>query len=118
MPGGFACNSVYPPLSLTRVARLTWTGTAPQYQIWVSSSAEGAGRVLLTTTTANTIDLRSNLLNGLAETLLNLLIGQSPLYVDVVAMHSTGWTSVATARLPFRSDGLVGGLLGGIRCGV
>ena len=119
VPGSFTCSTVRPGGVLSNnVARLTWTAVtgATSYEIWVRNAA-GTTRTLLTTTPNTTIDLNSNLLNGLLSTLLTLLLGGQPLYAEVVAVHSTGWRSTPTAATPFRNDGLLGGLLGGIRCG-
>jgi hypothetical protein len=98
-------------------AQFSWNAVpgAAVYVVSGRDPATGATREILRTTTTSTT-LTANLLNGVLGTLLELLLGGGRVDVVVEAEHVSGWRSPASNVKSIERAGLVGGLLGGVRC--
>lgn len=98
-------------------AQLSWPAApgAASYAVMVRS-ADGSAVAQLGTTTTLSFDITAGLLNGLVSSILNLLLGGTPVYAYVETIHASGWRSPATPVKGIKSSGLLSGLLGGVAC--
>lgn len=99
-------------------ARLTWpavTGATAYTVAYRTNTGNAVGATSIAATANPSFEVRGNLLANLVQLLGALLAGQS-IYVVVTATNGT-WTSTPSAGTPVALSSVLGGLLGGMRCG-
>lgn len=119
VPGSFTCTTAGGILGQT--ANFSWNalpalsgGEVWKYQVWVRAEESSATVVDPDGQVSTTIPINQGLLSGLVGGLLDLLLGGTPTYIHVIAVHPTGWTSDATAEIRIAGGGLAG--LIGVKC--
>lgn len=116
----FECNSMSRGLlGGDKYVNLTWSkvDTTSTYEVWIHDPTNKTrARVAILPAGSESTEITADLLADLVDTLMDLLLGGSPAYVEIITIHSSEWKSHPTSSKAIVRTGLLPGLLGGMKC--